>query len=346
MRRVTQSDVARHAGVSRFTVSCVINNRMGGNVRISPETRQRVLDAIDHLGYKPNIVARSLRTSKTKLLAVLVPDIANPFYPLFIRGVEKVVSSQGYDILILDANEMPEREHFLIDKALQRLVDGLIMIPFYLAPGDLEPLSEADTPIVMVHGEEQAKEFCHLPNIIQIVPDERQGVLDLMDHLISRGHRRIAHLAGPQNTPPGRIRCKYYRQALETHGIPYDDSLVTFGTFKSENTSQQVTALFARSAGSEQPTALFAANDLMAVEAIQTLKRMGKHIPQDVAVVGFDNIPEANIVVPGLTTVDNDPMEIGLRAGHRLLAQLEEPASAETSRCESTPCKLVLRESA
>jgi DNA-binding LacI/PurR family transcriptional regulator len=166
-----------------------------------------------------------------------------------------------------------------------------------------------------------------------------------MQHLIGRGHRSIAHLAGPPDTPPGRVRLEAYRQALAEAGLAHDESLVRYGTFDREHVAELVGSLFPTSSRGQHPTALFAANDVMAIEAIRTLTRFGWRVPADVAVCGFDNIPEAEVVMPPLTTVDQDAEAIGRRAAELLLERLTADAPLPP-REVSIACRLVLRESA
>lgn len=318
-------------------VSYVINNRSGGNVRISEETRRRVLEVVQRLGYQPNMAARSLRTRRTQLLAVMVPDLTNPFYPMLIRGAQAAAEREDYQILVCDTNDTAAREHAFIDAMLRRRVDGVILVAFHLETADVERLLQAGTQVAAIGGRPR-------PAGVDIVaPRERLAVHEVMQHLLARGHRRIAHLAGPPDTPPGRVRLQGYREALAEAGIPYDESLVLYGSFQRGGVAELVSSLFAPGR-EERPTALFVANDVMAIEAMRTLGRLGWRIPEDVAVCGFDNIPEAEFVVPSLTTVDQEAQLIGERAVELLLERLGNQAPAE-ARHVNIPYRLVIRES-
>ncbi len=336
-KRPTQDDVARLAGVSRAVVSYVINGQTGGSVRISEETRQRVLRAVADLGYQPNATARSLRTQRTQLLAVMVPDLTNPFYPLLIRGAQRVAEDQNYQLLVYDTDDSEARERAFIETLLGRRVDGVILVAFRLQAQDVERLVRAGIAVVAIGGQLRAA------GVDVLAVRERLAVRELMQHLLSRGHRRIAHLAGAQDTPPGRVRLRGYREALEEAGIAYDESIVAYGTFRPEGVSSLITGLFCHQS-SAHPTALFAANDTMAIEAIHTLTRHGWRVPRDVAVCGFDNIPEAEVVVPSLTTIDQDMQAMGRLAAELLFERLHRQGPPE-ARHVNAPYRLVVRDS-
>lgn len=338
IRRPTQRDVAREAGVSRAVVSYVINKRTGGNVRISEATRRRVLEAVERLGYQPNITAQSLRTQRTQLLAIMVPDLTNPFYPLLIRGAQAVAEEQGYDLLVYDTNDQAAREQAFVAAMLRRGVDGVILVPFRLQPSNVALLAKAGIEAVTVCSEGQQY------GVDRVVPAERPAVHEVLRHLLSRGHRRIAHLAGAQDTPPGQLRMQGYVEGLAAAGIPYDPSLVRYGTFRRGDIAESIKSLF-EDAGANAPTALFAANDLMAIDAIRALDMLGRRVPDDVAVCGFDNIPEADAIVPPLTTVDQGAEVIGHRAAELLLERVGGEHTGLPRRA-STPCHFIRRSSA
>ncbi|MDI7278150.1 MAG: LacI family DNA-binding transcriptional regulator [Anaerolineae bacterium] len=337
-RRPTQEDVAREAGVSRAVVSYVINNRSGGNVRISEETRQRVLTIVERLGYQPNVNARSLRTRKTQLIAVLVPDLTNPFYPHMIRGIQAAVEGSDYQIVVYDSDDSPARERAFVHTMLRRHVDGVVLVSFHLDARDVQRLTRAGTRAVAIGGR------LRMADIDVVATRERPAAQEIVRYLITRGHRRIAHLAGPQDTPPGQVRLRGYREALAEAGISYDEALVRYGTFKAEGVADLVNSAFASCAPADRPTALFAANDLMAIEAMRALGRLGLRVPDDVAVCGFDNIPAAELVNPPLTTIGQDCQRMGYQAGELLLDRLSGRAASEPRRV-SVPYRLIVRDS-
>ena len=337
-QRPTQSDVARLAGVSVATVSYVVNQRRGGKVQVSDETRERVLRAVEELCYQPNAAARTLRTRRTQLLAVMVPDITNPFYPQLIRGAQAAAEGRGYDILVYDTGYRAAREHAFVAAMLRRGADGVILVPFRLQAPDVARLTQAGIEAVTVCSE--GGDY----GVDKVVPAERPAVHDVLCYLVSRGHRRIAHLSGSQDTPPGHLRLRGYREGLAAAGIPYDPSLVQCYSWSRSSVAEGIRALYGGTDGNE-PTAVFAANDLMAIDAIRALTTLGRRVPEDVAVCGFDGIPEAEAIVPTLTTVDQGAEAIGRRAAELLLERLDtqEPIPPREA---SIPCRMVLRESA
>lgn len=338
MSRPTQADVAKRAGVSRATVSLVINNQTGGNVRISDETRERVWEAIEEMGYHPNAVARSLRTRRTQLIALMVPDLTNPFYPMLIRGAQSIADTRDYQLLVYDSDDTPLREAAFVNVVLRRRVDGVIMVSFHLKENDVARLIDAGIEVVDVSG------IFHKAEVDTVLVNQRQAVHDLMGHLFSKGHRHIAHLAGMQDTPPGRIRFEAYRESFSSAGLSFDPSLVRLGTFRREGVAELVNSLLAQSPPPNHPTAIFAANDIMAIEAIRTLSRQGYKIPEEIAVCGFDDIPQAEWIKPSLTTVRQDTHELGRKAASLLFERLVNGESSQV-RQVYVPYQLVVRES-
>jgi len=315
--RSTLKDVALHAGVSITTVSQVVNNSTGGNIRISQETRDRVWQAVRALGYTPNASARSLRTRKTNLLAVLVPDIANPFYPQLIRGVQDVAAEHGYDLLVYDADDRPQREKAFVEAILRRQVEGVAMVPFYLQREDIERITQANIAVAVMTSTPPP-----MPGVDVLQVDDTHALSAMLQHLIDKGHRRIAHLSGVLGTIAGDCRLAGYRRALQNAGIPYDENLVCYGNFRADCVPGLLDQLFAQ-AREEPPTAIFAANDAMAIAAIYDLMRRGLRVPDDIAVCGYDNIPEAGTMIPALTTIDQHMQQEGRMLARLLIERLE-----------------------
>lgn len=340
MKRPTQLDVAKKAGVSRATVSLVINDQVNGNVRISEETRQRVQTAVAELGYKPNSIAQSLRTQRTNLIALLVPDITNPYYPLLIRGAQAVAEQQDYQLLIYDSDDTANREHTFVDTILRRRVDGVILNSFHLTPTDISRIIDAGTEVVVV-GDILPTSGLEISNTSQ---DHLSAIKALITHLVQKGHRRIAHIAGPQNTPPGLQRLADYRQALDEAGLAYDPTLVRIGTFREEGVAALVKSLIVNVPEEAKPTAIFAANDVMAIEAIHTLSALGIQVPDKVAVCGFDDIPQAAWITPSLSTIGQNPHEKGKQAANLLLERLLSKEENQIKHV-NVPYRLVIRDS-
>lgn len=340
VKRPTQKDVAQKAGVSRATVSLIINDQAGGNVRISEETRLRVMAAIDELGYRPNQVARSLRNQRTNLCALLIPDITNPYYPLLIRGAQAVADQHNIQLLIYDSDDSAERERTFVDTMLRRRVDGVILVSFHLYAEDVRKLIEDGIEVVSL-GDTLLSEGLRISSTTQ---DYESAIQSLIDHLIEKGHRRIAHIAGPLETPPGLQRLTGYRRALENAGLPYNPDLVKIGQFRPEGVDALVKSLLCEKPESERPTAIFAANDVMAIEAIQVIQSLGLRVPQDVAVCGFDDIPQSAWILPKLTTISQNPYEQGQQVAELLLSRLKENSDTKIKHIR-LPYTVVLRDS-
>jgi LacI family transcriptional regulator len=340
VKRPTQLDVAKKAGVSRATVSLIINDQESSNVRISEETRQRVQAAVAELGYQPNLIAQSLRRQRTNLVALLIPDITNPYYPLLIRGAQNAADQHDYQLLIYDSDDSPAREHSFVDSILRRRVDGVILQSFHLSVEDVSRLVDAGIEVVglgrILH--EAGLE------VSVITSDHSSAITALIKHLVEKGHRRIAHIAGPLDTPPGLERMQIFREALSQYGLQYDPNLVKIGTFRGEGIAELVKSLVFDLPDDARPTAIFAANDLMAIETIRSLTSLGYQVPDEIAVCGFDDIPPSAWITPALTTVGQNPYEQGKQAASLLLQHL---LSDEKSQVENinVPYQLVVRDS-
>lgn len=333
-RRVTQRDVARKAKVSQAMVSYVVNDNDA--VTIPEETRQRILEAMDELGYVPNITARRLRSSKTYTIAGVIPDITNPFYPTFERGIQDTVYQHGYDLIIYNTDGTLERERKCLDSLLQGRVDGIIGVFFHLRAPDLRALIDKNIFVVRLEGVPKPPGPIPLDNIsIDNVAASRTAV----DYLIQKGHRHIAMLTSHEG--PALFRERGYRQALEAGHIPFDPGLISTGVYSEEGGYQAMRQLLQNM---PLPSAVFAANDLMAMGAMMAIRQAGLTIPQDIAVVGFDDIPTAKLVYPALTTVAQFQDKMGQRAAEMLLERLAGNAPGN-GRSIEMPFQLVERAS-
>jgi LacI family transcriptional regulator len=336
-RKPTQGDVARIAGVSQALVSYVVNDT--ASVSIPDETRQRILNAVTELGYVPNSAARSLRTRKTLSIASLIPDITNPFYPAFERGILDVAEANGYDLIIYNTDGIAEKERKCIRSVRQRNVDGAVMTVFHLTPDEFRPLREEGIAVVVLgpHDDQWIE-----AGIDNVYVENVDAARTIVTHLIDRGHRRIAMIAGVEATPPRERRVLGYEQALAEHDIPLDPILIRGGNFNETGGYQGMKELLKLQ---PLPTAVFAANDLMAIGAMLALREAGLKVPDDMAIVGFDDISAAALVDPPLTTMAQFPERLGLRASEMLFERLRGDAP-EHGRIERKSCELVIRESA
>src|SRR5215216_1192809 len=337
VKKPTQSDVAKRAGVSQATVSYVLNDNPVFSVPV--ETRQRILDAVDELGYIPNGAARSLRTRKTYTIASVIPDITNPFYPAFERGVQESAESHGYDLIVYNTGGVAEKERRCLHSVQQGRVDGVIGVFFQLTARDLIVLVERGMAVVRLEAKKKEASKYDLP-LDNLYVDNVAAARTAVGYLIHRGHTRIGMLDGLHG--PGGARVLGYRQALAEHRIVVDENLIRDGDFKEDGGYRAMRELLRLS---PRPTAVFAANDMMAMGALLAIREAGLLIPQDVALVGFDDTPVTRLVTPSLTTVTQFQENLGRRAAEMLFERLEGTAP-EHGRYEEMPYELIVRESA
>ncbi len=313
MKRPSSRDVALYAGVSQATVSHVINGRGSGPLRVAPETRDRVLQAIRELGYQPNAAARALRTQRTQLIALMTPDLTNPFYPVLAQSVQAVLIDHAFDLLIFNSEGKAATERRFLDTLMRRGVDGAIVVAWHYEPADVDRVLRAGISLVSV-----GTDFGH-PGVSSVASRDHRGAAEAVRYLVRKGHRRIAHIAGDQATPPGRVRLEGYRAAMEQASLSVDDGLIVYGDFTRGSTQPLVGQLMARD---DPPTAIFAANDTMAADALLTVQTLGYHVPNDVAIVGYDDTTEAQLVRPQLTTMRQSIKLIGHTAAELLLEHI------------------------
>jgi LacI family transcriptional regulator len=308
-RSVSRNDVARLAGVSSATVSYVIND---GPRSVSAATRTKVLEAVEALGYQPNAIARNLRRQQSSTLGLIIPDTLNPYFAEVARGVEAVAFEHGYIVVLCHSHYSSEKENRYGDVLRTERVAGVIWIP---ASEDYEPASkfiDYQVPLVLL---DRVLEHNEVPSVIA---DNFGGGLLATEYLISLGHRRIGFV---RRLPPlmhSNERARGYRVALEKHGIPFDESLIVPGGYAFENGRIAGHALLERDA---PPTAVFAYNDVMAIGVLRAAHECGLRVPEDLSVVGFDDIPDAAFTFPPLTTVRQPKLEMG-RAGAEMLINL------------------------
>ena len=333
-RRPTQEDVARMAGVSRATVSYVINNRTDGNVRISEETRCRVLEAIEELGYRPNVLARSLRRGQTHTIGMIVPDNTNPFFAEVARGVEDTSFDQGYSVILCNSDSDLDKELLYTNVLAEKRVDGILFVAVGMSAERICVLQERRMPVVVVDRD--------IPGVAVdsvMTANERGGWLATR-HLIELGHRRIGFIAGPSDVTPSAERVTGYRQALREADIPVEEVLILKGDFQYESGYQAAHQLLSMH---DSPTAIFACNDLMAIGTISAVVELGRQVPTDLSVVGFDDVPLASFANPSLTTVVQPKYEIGVVAATMLLERMQDPDRPPRRKMLDT--ELVVRQS-
>jgi LacI family transcriptional regulator len=335
-KRPTQADVARLAKVSQATVSYVLN----GNPAISvPEvTRRRILTAVEELGYVPNGIARSLRTQRTYMIAAVIPDITNPFYPAFERGVQETAEASGYDLIVFNTGGTAEKERRCIRALQQGRVDGVVGVFFHLKAEDLRPLLARNVALVRLEAVKKGQSGLDLP-LDNLYVDNVAASRTAVEHLIGRGHTRIGMIAGPSG--PRHARVQGYHAALDALRLPLDESLIRDGDFSEDGGRYAMQSLLD---GPRPPTAVFAASDVMAMGALVAIREAGLRVPEDIAVVGFDDISVARLITPRLTTVAQFQENLGVRAAEMLLERLDGTAP-EHGRSEEMPYELIVRES-
>jgi len=316
MKRPTQIDVARIAGVSRATVSYVLNEHTGQRIPISPDTRQRVLNAIAQLGYEIDARAQSLRSGDTKTIGVLLPLYENPFFWQLLQGITNEAATAGYSVLLAHNPMTPEQEKRSITELAQQRVDGLILLSgLKLLPEPiLNQLRKSRHPVVGISSTSLEFDFIH--------QDYSEGTRALMTHLIEYGHRRIGFVYGVTTLSQGYDRLFAYQQVLKDAGLQEDDSLVQQCGPLLEDGYQAGLQLLSRA---DRPTALLVINDLLGMGVIRAATDLGLSIPSDVSIASFDNIPFVNYTVPRLTSVSGDPEHNGRDAVKLLLKRLYEP---------------------
>jgi LacI family transcriptional regulator len=334
-KKPTQNDVAKLAGVSRATVSYVLNNNH--SISIPEATRQRILDAIQEIGYAPDRRAQSLRTGRTYTIASIIPDITNPYYPILERKIQDVVKQYGYIHITYNTDGVAEEELRCLQSAEQNGVEGIFGSFFHIEPEGLRPVVEKGIAVaVLVAGHREIPDF----PLDMLYLDNVAAVRAAVTYLIARGHIRIGMIGG-LDIDIGHKRVEGYLQALTNHGIPVDEELVRQGDFTEESGYKQMKALLRMTL---RPTAVFAANDLMALGAQFAIKEVGLSVPDDVALIGFDDIPASRLVSPALTTIRKSQDLIGRRAAEMIFERLNKTAPAG-GRCEEIPFELIVRES-
>ncbi|MGO0062297.1 catabolite control protein A [Brevibacillus fluminis] len=296
---ITIYDVAREAGVSMATVSRVVN----GNPNVKPTTRKKVLAAIERLGYRPNAVARGLASKKTTTVGVIIPDISSLFFSELARGIEDIATMYKYNIILCNSDNRLEKELQLINTLLEKQVDGLLFLGSEIKEDHLQTLSTAAVPVVLAATRDA-------DNILPSVTiDHFQAAYDATKALIDRGHKRVAILSGPKTDPlGGLLRFEGYKQALADSGIALDEELVRSGSYWYETGLRNMNEFLKLD---NPPTAVFAANDEVAIGAIHAIQDAGKSVPGDIEIIGHDNIRLAEMVRPKLSTVVQPMYDIG-----------------------------------
>jgi len=326
----TMKEVAKLAEVSVATVSRVLNNKPN----VSPELRSRVLQAVEKLNYKRNRVARSLRAKTSLIIGLVISDIQNPFFTSVVRGVEDVAYAHGYTLLLCNSDEDPTKERLYIDIMLAERVAGVIISPVAEVDNYSSVLLQAGVPVVAMDRRMRDLE------VDTVVINNVEGVYQAVGHLIEQGHRRIGFIGGPTRTTTGRERQEGYQKALAEHGLDLEQGLVKIGDFKQDSGYQMTCELLEMD---DPPTAVFTANNLMTLGALNAIHEKKLSIPQEVAIVGFDDMSWAQSLAPPLTAVAQPTYELGRTAADLLLRRIGDPYRPTEQIC--LEADLVVRES-
>jgi LacI family transcriptional regulator len=313
----TIKEVSRLARVSPATVSRVLND----TDLVAGDTKRRVLEAIQTLGYKPNAFARGLATNRSGGIGITVNEVSSPYFGAFVHGVEQVARETGIHLMVSSGNAVADLEQASIDFLLERRCDGLVVQAEGLSDAVLIELVERGPAPVVVFGRYIAEiaEWC-------IVTHNELGGRLATEHLLEHGHRHIGHLTGPLAYPDARDRLHGYRRALAEAGVAHDDRYVVESTFTEDGGARDVVRLLDRA---PELTAVFVGNDQMAAGAMRAIREGGREIPTDVSVIGYDDVFLARYLTPALTTIRQPLVDMGRAAAHLLLGRLGQPGSGE-----------------
>ena len=309
-------DVARLAGVHPSTVSRALHR---ADLPVRAETRRRVLAAVERLEYRPSAIARGLRLQRTHTLGMLVPDITNPFFPPIIRGAEEAARDRGYELVLCNTDDAPERETASLRVLRERQADGLLIATSRMADTTVAALRRERFPFVLVN---RGSSVTADPSVE--VDNERASEA-VIGHLAGLGHRRIGHISGPLSTTTGAERAAGYRAAMKARGLPVDEALLAEADAYAERSGYAAGARLLRA----RPSAIFAANDLLVLGALRAAREAKLRVPEDLSLVGVNDIPLVDLIDPPLTTVRVPQREMGRIAADMLIALLE---SAPISR--------------
>lgn len=302
-------DVARESGVSVFTVSAVVNKKS----HVGKKLRERVEAAIRKLSYRPNLLARSLAKQKTLTIGMIVPDIANPFFPMVVRGAEDAAQKHGYNLLLCNSDDTQIKEESALELLLSKRVDGILLTKAAceLSPWLWQMMQEMKVPAVLV--------MRTYPKISKdaIITDDYQGAYEAVCHLARAGRKRIGLIGGPMKVSNGKARWQGFHDALKSNGLTYDASLVVEGDYRMESGYRGGNLLL-----SHRPDGVYVANYLMTVGLLKAAEEMGLRCPEDFGLVSFDDYPWLGIFHPRLTTVELPKYQLGYEAAELLLDRI------------------------
>lgn len=312
---VTLRHVALEAGVHPATASRALNATTRSLV--NEETAQRVLRAAENLGYRPNPIARGLKTNRSTTVGVLLPDLTNPLFPPIVRGIEDRLAQGGYTAVLANTDNDPSKERVHFEIMRSRQVEGFILATAERDDPLMDDLLASDTPMVLVNRTVD-DELAHA-----VTGNDQAGSDLAVDHLVSLGHTRIAHISGPERLSTARNRLRGFLAAMQRHGLDVADELVQLADVFTEDEGAR---MFGRLLDTDAPfTAIYAANDLLALGCFDVMEDRGIVCPDNISVVGYNDIPFMDKLRPALTTIRVHQYEIGVQAADLLLARLADP---------------------
>jgi LacI family transcriptional regulator len=340
LKRPTQVEVARRAGVSRATVSYVLNGLSNSRVPISDETRQRVMLAITELGYVPDASAQALRSGSTHTIGLIIPDMHNPHFWQTADGVEQAARAGGYHLLLSSTDLNPQVGQDVLRDLSRRRIDGLIVMGSIINRSEVaqSTLSELQARQLIIV--EIADHLNTDYDFDCVWSDYREATEKLMSHLLSLGHRRIGLIYGVGAPDLGLDRLQPYQASLRAADLPLDPELVVECGTTIEAGYQGARQLLSRAA---PPTAIIAINDLLAIGVLRAGSDLGLRVPADLSLASYDDIPAAQYLVPRLTTASKDAFRLGQEAVRLLLARLEDPG--QSRQTQVVPVQVFFRES-
>lgn len=305
----TISEVARAAGVSTATVSRVLND----DSRVDPALANRVRKSMRALDYRPSRAARTLRTRRSQVWSLILADIRNPFFTEVIRGIEEVAYGAGYSLILANTDQNPDRERANIQLAVAEQVSGIILVPSKTSEADLAVLRRHNIPVVALDRRVAGG------GVDCVMTDHVRGSQLAVDHLLENGYRRIACIAGPADTTSGVERMAGYRSALAARGVEGEHRLERYSDFTEDGGYAEMMALID---GQDRPEAVFVANNVMTIGTLRAVADAGLRIPEDIAVVGFDEMSWSRLLTPPLTTIAQPSYDLGLEAARLLSSRM------------------------
>ncbi|KGK86979.1 LacI family DNA-binding transcriptional regulator [Clostridium sp. HMP27] len=314
MSKITIKEVAERANVSTATVSRVLNN----NYPVSDEVRDKVLKVVSELNYQPNGIARSLKNNKTNLIGIIVADISNPFFMKVGRGIESIVSKEGYNLIFCSTDESPDKEKKLLNMMAEKMVDGIIISPCSIDTVTVKNIMATGVKVVLVD-----RKFDDV-TVDYIATDNFNGSFLLTESLIKKGHKDIAIINGHLDVSTAEERFNGYKAAMDRYGLEIDKDFILSGNYSTDIAFDETMKLIKRG---KLPTAMLAANNSMAEGVMKVFKSEKIRIPEDISLVSFGEITNQEFIEPKITCIKQNPILMGQKSGEVILDKLKGKSS-------------------